>query len=102
MSESNNEINFLVLCCAVYLAYLHDKYAMKSPISHKQGNRKGQDTQKNVSEIVCLEECQGLTTALKEGIDIYVNYKTTISTIFNWNLSNDETAIMDRPCQKNC
>ena len=69
---------------------------------HKQGNRKGQDTQKNVSEIVCLEECQGLTTALKEGIDIYVNYKTTISTIFNWNLSNDETAIMDRPCQKNC
>ena len=48
---------------------------MKSPISHKQGNRKGQDTQKNVSKIVCLEECQGLTTALKEGIDIYVNYK---------------------------
>ena len=75
---------------------------MKSPISHKQGNRKGQDTQKNVSKIVCLEECQGLTTALKEGIDIYVNYKTTISTIFNCNLSNDETAIMDRPCQKNC
>ena len=44
----------------------------------------------------------GSTTALKEGIDIYVNYKTTISTIFNCNLSNDEMAIMDRPCQKNC
>ena len=53
-------------------------------------------------QIVCLEECQGLTTALKEGIDIYVNYKTIISTIFDCNLSNDEMAIMDRPCQKNC